>query len=420
MVSGTRAQVPGSISRVSPLHPSCATMPSFVIVGTYPPTQCGIATFTAALANGLGDAGVPRVGVVRLGAGDALSWDPRVVAEIYPGLSRSRLDAARAVNAHDVMLLQHEFGIFGGEDGDEVLDILDDVVIPVVVTLHTVPLHPSAGQRRVLEELMGRVDAVVTMTRIARSRLLANYSVNPDKVVTIPHGATVPGPVEGSVGHANGHTGSAGNGHRSTAGGNGHRPTRLLTWGLLGPGKGIEWMIEALARVADLRGNVHYTVAGQTHPKVRATRGEDYRDMLRRRASALGISDMVDFDDSYRRLPELLDLVGTSTCVVLPYDSEDQITSGVLVDAISAGKPVIATGFPHAVELLCSGVGILVPHRDPVGLADAIRAITMNPDLVSSMARATRPVAAEHRWSAVAARYAALSSQFVPRQTATG
>ena len=142
--------------------------------------------------------------------------------------------------------------------------------------------------------------------------------------------------------------------------------------------------------------------------------------MLRKRASDLGISDMIEFDDSYRRLPELLELVGTSTCVVLPYDSEDQITSGVLVDAISAGKPVIATGFPHAVELLCSGVGILVPHRDPVGLADAIRAVTMNPDLVTSMSKATQPVAAEHRWSAVAAKYAALSSQFVPRQIATG
>ena len=360
MVSGAREQSPVPIGRVSPLHPSYTTVPSFVLVGTYPPTQCGIATFTAALANGLGEAGVPKVGVVRLGTGDALSWDPRVVAEIYPGLSRSRLDAARAVNTHDVMLLQPEFGIFVGDD------------------------------------------AAVTMTRIARDRLLANYRVSPAKVVTIPHGATVPPSLEPTpIGASDG-------------------PTRLLTWGLLGPGKGIEWVIDALARVADLRGQVHYTVAGQTHPKVRASQGETYREMLRRRASDLGVADMVSFDDSYRRLPELLDLVVDSTCVVLPYDSEDQITSGVLVDAISAGKPIIATGFPHAVELLCGGVGILVPHRDPVGISEAIRAMVSHPELVDSMSGATRPLAAEHRWSAVAARYAALSAGLVPHQSATG
>lgn len=401
MVSTSREQLPVTIGRVSPLHPSFTAVPSFALVGTYPPTQCGIATFTAALVNGLTEVGVPRVGVVRLGSGDSLSWDPRVIAEIYPGLSRSRVDAARAINTHDVMLLQHEFGIFGGDDGIEVLDLLDDVVVPVVTTLHTVPLHPSENQRRVLEEVLQRSDAVVTMTRIARDRLLANYRVLPGKVVTIPHGATVP-PLDESANCTDG-----------TA-------THLLTWGLLGPGKGIEWVIEALAHVADLRGRIHYTVAGQTHPKVRAAQGESYRDMLRRRASELGVSDMVSFDDSYRRLPELLDLVGAATCVVLPYDSEDQITSGVLVDAISAGKPVIATGFPHAIELLCGGVGILVPHRDPVGISEAIRAVATNPGLVDSMSGATRPIAAEHRWSAVASRYAALSAGLVPCRTATG
>lgn len=402
MVSGAPEQAPVSIGRVSPLHPSVMSVPSFVLVGTYPPTQCGIATFTAALANGLGEVGVPKVGVVRLGTGDALSWDPRVVAEVYPGLSRSRIDAARAVNTYDVMLLQHEFGIFGGDDGDEVLDLLDDVVIPVVVTLHTVPLHPSESQRRILEEVLNRADAAVTMTRIARDRLLANYRVSPSKVVTIPHGAAVP----------------AVQGERSLP--SDGAPTRLLTWGLLGPGKGIEWVIDALARVADLRGRVHYTIAGQTHPKVRASQGEAYRDMLRHRASDLGVADMVSFDDSYRRLPELLDLVVDSTCVVLPYDSEDQITSGVLVDAITAGKPIIATGFPHAVELLCGGVGILVPHRDPIGMSEAIRAVVTHPGLVESMSGATRQIAAEHRWSAVAAKYAALSAGLIPHQSATG
>jgi hypothetical protein len=162
------------------------------------------------------------------------------------------------------------------------------------------------------------------------------------KVVTIPHGATVP-------------VGSA----LPLSGG-----VSLLTWGLLGPGKGIEWVIDALAMVPELHDKVHYTVAGQTHPKIRANDGESYRDMLKRRAHLLGVSSLITFDDRYRSLDSLLELVNQSTCVVLPYDSDDQITSGVLVDAVSAGRPVIATAFPHADELLATGAGIVVPHRD--------------------------------------------------------
>ena len=376
--------------RASVLHPSRNGTPRFALVGTYPPTHCGIATFTAALANGLNEVGVRDVGIIRLGTGDALSWDPRVVSEILPGFTRSRLDAARAINDHDMVLLQHEFGIFGGDDGEEVLALLDDVVIPVVVTLHTVPLEPTERQRHILEHVAKRADVVVTMTRIARDRLLSIYNVTAAKVVTIPHGATVP--------HVTQLPSSD--------------EVRLLTWGLLGPGKGIEWVIDALGQLGDLRGRIHYTVAGQTHPKVRAARGEEYRDMLRQRASRQGVADMVTFDGSYRRLPELLDLITDSTCVVLPYDSDDQITSGVLVDAVSAGRPVIATGFPHASEILCGGVGILVPHRDPVGMASAIRAMVQNPELAESMSKASEAIAAEHRWTAVAARYAALSGQF--------
>jgi glycosyltransferase involved in cell wall biosynthesis len=119
----------------------------------------------------------------------------------------------------------------------------------------------------------------------------------------------------------------------------------------------------------------------------------------------LGVSSLITFDNRYRSLDSLLELVNQSTCVVLPYDSDDQITSGVLVDAVSAGRPVIATAFPHADELLATGAGIVVPHRDPVSLAHAIRRVAHNREAVTQMAEATVPIAAEHRWSAVAAKY---------------
>ena len=374
---------------VSPLHPAGGRTPSFAILSTFPPTHCGLATFAAALAKGLADVGVRRVGIIRAGDDDVAETDRRVVGRLRAGSSRSRVQAAREINAYDFLLLQHEFGIFGGDDGAEVLDLLDDVHIPVIVTLHTVPLVPSTGQRLVLEAIAARADALVTMTRAARDRLLKLYRVQPEKVVTIPHGATVP--------HVFGP-------HSSNE-------TTLLTWGLLGPGKGVEWVIDALSLLPDLKEKVHYVVAGQTHPKVFANEGERYRDMLKRRAALHGVSSMVSFDDQYRTVPSLLELIGQSTCVVLPYDSEDQITSGVLVDAVSAGRPVIATGFPHAVELLAGGVGIVVPHQDPVAMASAIRAVASNPRLVDSMAESTQILASDHRWTSVAARYTDVSSQ---------
>lgn len=369
--------------RVSPLHPAIGQTPSFVVLSTYPPTQCGLATFAASLFRGLKDVGASRVGVIRVSDDPNDVPSEEVVGILRSHSARSRIEVARLINSYDVLFLQHEFGIFGGTDGSEVLELLDDVHIPVVVTMHTVPLAPTASQRRVFEALARRADALVAMTNIAHDRCLNTFSESISKVITIPHGATVP------MGTAPSPT----------------KEISLLTWGLLGPGKGIEWVIDALAMVPELHDTVHYTVAGQTHPKIRANDGESYRNMLKRRAQLLGISFLVTFDDQYRSLDSLLKLVDQSTCVVLPYDSDDQITSGVLVDAVSAGRPVIATAFPHADELLSSGAGIVVPHRDPVSLAQAIRRVAHNREELAHMAEATVPIAAEHRWSAVAARY---------------
>lgn len=367
---------------VSPLHPSIGRQPSFVVLSTYPPTQCGLATFAAALFGGLQEVGVTHCGVVQVGNEVSGFSQPEVVAHLTPS-SQSRVNVARIVNSYDVLLVQHEFGIFSGQDGVDVLELLNDVHIPVVVTLHTVPLTPTAHQRYVFEALMERADAAVAMTEVAHDRCVVNFNVDPHRVVTIPHGATIPTvtPIQkdGTI--------------------------SLLTWGLLGPGKGIEWVIDALAMVPELRNTVHYTVAGQTHPKVREQFGEAYREMLQRRADLLGIADMVTFDDCYRPLPSLLELVANSSCVILPYDSHDQITSGVLVDAVSAGCPVIATEFPHARELLRDGAGIVVPHADPVSLAHAIRTVARDDEAVQGMRELASQIALRHRWSAVAAQY---------------
>lgn len=375
--------------KTSVLHPSVMGRPSFGILSTFPPTACGLATFAAALAQGLSDVGIDDIGVVRVSDDDSLVSDNRVVGQLRPHSAASHMNAVRVLNTFDFVLIQHEYGIFGGEDGDEILDVLAQLSSPAIVTLHTVPPQPTPRQKMILEAIVELAALTVTMTHIARRRLLSVCDVKRERVVTIPHGATLP---------------------RVTAPTSTPSSPMALTWGLLGPGKGIEWVIDALALVKDVTPPINYVIAGQTHPKVLANEGERYRTMLQERAERLGVSSQVTFDPQYRSLPELLDLIAEATCVVLPYDSTDQITSGVLVDAVVAGRPVVATAFPHAVELLSNGSGMIVPHKDPSAIAAALRSIATSPDLVDSMSLAAEELAPAHNWMSVAARYVSQAS----------
>jgi glycosyltransferase involved in cell wall biosynthesis len=364
------------------------------LVSTYPPTACGLATFAAALAEGLDSVGVRDIGVVRSMVDREQTVSSRVVAHLRPGSTASRSVAIGRLNQYDCSLVQHEYGIYGGQDGDEIVDLLRDVERPTITTLHTVPLTPTVNQMRILEDVVGLSSFAVTMTESARRRLVDLYDVDPEKVTTIAHGATVPHTLELPK----------------------SRVPMFLTWGLLGPGKGIEWVIDALAILNRLGVNAHYVIAGRTHPKVLEHSGESYRNMLAARAAKQGVGSMVSFDSSYRTLPSLLDLVARATCVVLPYDSDDQITSGVLVDAVAAGRPVIATGFPHAVELLSNGAGRLVPHRDVDALACEMHRIATRPEHVEQLARAAAGLAPIHNWSHIAGEYLALASSITEGQ----
>ncbi|MGP8206493.1 MAG: glycosyltransferase [Acidimicrobiales bacterium] len=370
---------------------------TYGLLSTYPPTPCGLATFSAALARGL-EANGAHVGVVRVADGTRSS-DPRVMAEMDNGVLSSVREATAALNGCGTVIAQHEYGLYGGTDGDEILDILRALTVPAIVVAHTVLLDPSEHQRQVLEAICETASAVVVMAETARQRLCSRFDVDATKVTMIPHGATLASPDY----------------HPDPSG----RPV-LLTWGLLGRGKGVEWVIDAMADLRDLRPRPRYVVAGRTHPKVIATEGEAYREMLLARSWAKGVAPSVSFDSAYRDLPSLTRLVQDATVVVLPYDSQDQVTSGVLVDALAAGRPVVATAFPHAVELLSSGAGIVVPHRDATALGEALRHVLTGPGVATSMAREAARLAPTFGWPAVARRYTALAdnlfadSQAVP------
>ncbi|KQQ09733.1 glycosyltransferase [Rathayibacter sp. Leaf296] len=328
------------------------------LLSTFPPTRCGLATFSQSLAAALVESHGASIRTVRVmdelavpGAA-APGRGQEVVAELVAGDPRSIAAAARALSRSEVAVIQHEYGIYGGPDGSDVIDVLEQLTVPAIAVLHTVLETPSPSQRLVLERVAALADAVVVMTAVAAEILERCYDVDPDRVGVIAHGV----PVWSGA---------------TAASSRPERP-RIITWGLIGPGKGIEWGIRAIAELRAAGVAATYTVHGQTHPKVLASHGEAYRESLAALVTELGLEDDVLLDGRYLDPGELAAAVAEADAVLLPYDSRNQVTSGVLVEALSAGKPVVATAFPHALELLGGPQGRSVAHQDPEAMARAL------------------------------------------------
>ena len=368
-------------------------MTRFGFVSTYPPTRCGLATFTAALATAISATGEDVCDVIRVDdlvpAGPSLNTaSVRVVGDLLPGDRSGRSLAADRLNDTDVVVIQHEYGIYGGRDGEEVLGLMAQVKAPTIVVMHTVLPSPTPHQRSVTSLIGERADAVIAMTHTAMTLLVDLYDVPPSKVRLIPHGvAWAPAVVLAGI-HL--------------------RPT-ILTWGLLGPGKGIEWGIRAMALLQDLDPAPVYRVLGQTHPKVVIDQGEQYRRSLSLLVDELGIKGDVQIDGRYRESAELALEVAAADLVLLPYESRDQATSGVLVEAVAAGKLVIATRFPHSIELLSQGGGVLVEHENPAEIAEAIRSALGDPARAIAAQAVARESARANSWTVVAQTYKALA-----------
>lgn len=361
-------------------------------VGTYPPTVCGIASYTASMVNALA-AQHPhdgRVGVVSLTSRNVGVADPPVVFRHRVGDPGSLRGAIDTLNGYDAVSIQHEFGIFGGRDGAEVVDLMSGLTVPTAVTLHTVLTEPTTHQRAIVERMCVLASRVVVMGQTAADRLAREYRVDPGRIRLIPHGADP----------------EFGGESLST----GDRPL-ILTWGLIGPGKGLEWAIEACSGLLDLEPLPRYLILGSTHPQVRRASGESYRDSLAALVRRLGVGAIVEFDDRHLTRKALARKVRSADMVVLPYESMEQVTSGVLVEAVAAAKPVVATPFSHAVELLAGGAGIIVPHRDATALSDAMRALLTYPDRVADMTKRARRLADGMYWPSVGRKFAEMMTE---------
>jgi glycosyltransferase involved in cell wall biosynthesis len=378
------------------------TVTHYGFLSTFPPTRCGLATFTESLSEALVRRSDEDGTIVRVldQSEEPGSSEPRARSHVRTDLiAGDRLSTMRSImtlNECDVAIVQHEYGIYGGDDGDQVLEVLFAMSIPTIVVLHTVLVAPTTHQREVLIEVCRLASVVVVMTTHARDDLAAHFGVDLARVRVIPHGVRHVA-LNGSVPHAG---------------------LRVVTWGLLSPGKGVEWGIRAVAQLTDITPRVEYVVAGQTHPKVLAHAGESYRTMLTNLAAELGIGSSVRIDGDYLDPQQLAALIASADVVLLPYDSVDQATSGVLAEAVAAGVPVVATGFPHAVELLSTGAGTVVPHQNPDATAHALREILTRSSLAERMRETALRETTETTWSAVADRYRALTAGLLAARAA--
>ena len=319
-----------------------------------------------------------------------------MIGELVNGSAASLVASSDLLNKFDVAVVHHEYGLYGGTDGDEVLEILGGLHVPSIVIAHRIP-PPDTTSAVGAERCRGAGGPHGGHDRGGPCGLRDGFDVDPLKVSIIAHGAAIP--TRRVVPEPSG------------------RPV-ILTWGLIGPGKGIERAIEAMRTLIDLPMRPRYLVAGQTHPKVLAAHGESYRQDRIEQAERLGISSSVDFDAGYRDVASLTALIQSSKIVVLPYDSKEQVTSGVLVDAIAAGRPVVATAFPHAVELLSSGAGLVVDHDDPDAMARGLRRILTKPELAAKMAAEASRLAPSLGWPVVAGKYLDLANGVLAQRLA--
>jgi glycosyltransferase involved in cell wall biosynthesis len=357
-------------------------------VSTYAPHRCGIATFTGDLAAAVGD----REIVALQPADRADPYPPEVRHVIRRDVKSDYLIAARALNAGgvDAVSIQHEYGIWGGEDGAYVLDFVRALCVPAVATLHTVLRTPSASQRRILAELVDAADATVVMSQTAASLLAHAYRVDTTRVEVVAHGVPhLPLVPPDSIKPRLGLQGRA----------------VILSFGLLGPGKGYESAIAAMPAVLKAVPSAVYVILGATHPDLLRREGETYREKLEALAADLGVADHVQLVDRFVSPGELGVWLEAADIFVTPYPNLDQIVSGTLSYAMGAGKAIVSTPYAYALERLAQGRGRLVPAGATDELADALVGLLLDPALRALLGRRAYAYSRGMIWPVVGEAY---------------
>jgi glycosyltransferase involved in cell wall biosynthesis len=381
-------------------HMQKSNIRQIAVIGTYMPRQCGIATFTTDFCEALG-AQFPEADIFAIPVNDVeegYAYPSRVGFEIAERDIESYRQAADYLNINgvDLVVLQHEYGIFGGPSGGYILELLRELRMPIVTILHTVLDEPDRTQQKVLSEVARLSDRLVVMSHHALDVLHELYQVPLDKVTYIPHGIPDVPFVDPNF-------------YKDQLDAEGK--VVLLTFGLLSPNKGIEHVIAAMPAILQRYPNVVYLVLGATHPHVRRRDGEAYRLKLQRLARERGVEQEVVFYNQFVRLEQLVEFIGATDIYVTPYLNREQIVSGTLAYAVGTGKAVISTPYWHAEELLGEERGVIVPFRDPAAIAQQVILLLDHDAERHAMRKRGYQLGREMTWSRVAQQYHELFSE---------
>lgn len=373
------------------------------ILSTFPPRACGIGVFASDLRAALLEApGVDEVGLMVVVDEPSSPQQPDVLATVSQSVRGDYVRAARLLGRLnvDVVLIEHEYGIYGGSEGEYVLSFARELSQPLVVSLHTLLSQPTPHQLDVLAALCREAERVIVMTETGRRLLIELGACPAEKIRIVPHG--VPALL----------------GERRAEHAAGRRPVYvtpdpegyegmqsrflLSTFGLLSSGKGLETALEALPSIVERHPDVLYMIVGRTHPQVARREGESYRLQLERQVIDLGLEGHVAFDDRFLSIDELADLLAATDVFVTPYRSREQIASGALTFALAAGCAAVSTPYLYAEDVLASGAGTIVPFADPDALADAVCTYIEQPELLATARMEAERIGSGLRWSSVA------------------
>jgi glycosyltransferase involved in cell wall biosynthesis len=367
---------------------------NIAFIGNYLPRKCGIATFTTSLCEAVAVAhpAISCFAVPITDISEGYAYPDRVRFEIKENDLDSYRRAADFLNSNnpDIVCLQHEYGIFGGDDGLFLLSLIRKLRMPLVTTLHTIGYEPSARQRRILAEIAERSSFLVVMTKKAVELLSSVYQIPLSKVRLIPHGIPEMPFIDPSFYKAQFDLAEK---------------TVLLTFGLLSPNKGIEQVIRALPKIIAAKPETVYIVLGATHPGLIRSEGESYRLSLQRLAAELHVEKHVLFRNRFVESDELKEFLVMADIYITPYLYEEQITSGTLAYSFGIGNAIISTPYWHAAELLADGMGMLVPFNAPERIADAVVRLASNDAERNAMRKKAFLAGREMTWPVVARKY---------------
>ncbi len=368
---------------------------AIAFISTYPPTQCGIATFTADLVQAVDQHSEGRLQAVVVAIDDpanGLEYGQDVAHRVRKHNNADYVRAAEFLNFSGcrAVSLQHEFGIFGGRDGAYILDLLRELRCPITTTFHTVLCEPSDSQREIMGELVVLSSMLVAMSDKAVGFLREVYNAPAEKIQLIHHGVPEMPLVEPAD-------------YKAQFEMEGRE--MVLTFGLLGPGKGIEHALRALPHVVREFPNLCYVVLGATHPNILREQGESYRLSLQRLARELELQRNVLFSNRFVSTEELCEYLKAADVYVTPYLNREQITSGTLAYALGAGKPIVSTPYWYAEDLLADGRGVLVPFGDPEKMAEAFLSLLRDPVRVMDLRARAYEFSRRMTWGEVGRRY---------------